>query len=210
MDQVKTGELIRKIRTKMKLTQKQLAERINVSDKAVSKWETGSGSPDISLLSELAEVFGIDIQVLLSGEINKNGSEKGNMKKLKFYVCKECGNIITATSEAAVTCCGSKLSAYEPKKAEECEQLNIEDIGGEWFVSSEHEMTKEHYISFVAYVSDSTAMIYKQYPEWNLQFTMPLYRSGRLVWYCTKCGLMYQNIRKKVGSKNLAHCTEEK
>lgn len=210
MDQVKTGELIRKIRTKMKLTQKQLAERINVSDKAVSKWETGSGSPDISLLSKLAEVFGIDIQVLLSGEINKNESEKGNMKKLKFYVCKECGNIITATSEAAVACCGSKLTAYEPKKAEECEQLNIEDIGGEWFVSSEHEMTKEHYISFVAYVSDSTAMIYKQYPEWNLQFTMPLYRSGRIVWYCTKCGLMYQDIRKKVGSKNLAHCTEEK
>lgn len=75
MDQVKTDELIRKIRTKMKLTQKQLAGRINVSDKAVSKWETGNGSPDISLLSELAEVFGIDIQVLLSGEINKNESE---------------------------------------------------------------------------------------------------------------------------------------
>lgn len=208
MDQVKTDELIRKIRTKMKLTQKQLAGRINVSDKAVSKWETGNGSPDISLLSELAEVFGIDIQVLLSGEINKNESEKGNMKKLKFYVCKECGNIITATSEAAVTCCGSKLTAYEPKKTEESEQLNVEDIGGEWFVSSEHEMTKEHYISFVAYVSDSIATVYKQYPEWNPQFTMPLYRSGRLVWYCTKCGLMYQDIRKKVGSKNWAHCAE--
>ena len=196
MDQIKTGELIKRLRTDMGLTQKQLAERISVSDKAVSKWETGSGCPDISLLSALAEVFGTDIQVLLSGEIDKNESEVGNMKKLKFYVCKDCGNIITATSEAAVTCCGNRLSALEPQKAEESEMLKVEDIGGELSISSDHEMTKEHFISFAAYQSDSSFMMFKQYPEWNVQFTLPLYRSGRLVWYCTKCGLMYQDIRQ--------------
>ncbi len=196
MDQIKTGELIKRLRTDMGLTQKQLAERISVSDKAVSKWETGSGCPDISLLSALAEVFGTDIQVLLSGEIDKNESEVGNMKKLKFYVCKDCGNIITATSEAAVTCCGNRLSALEPQKAEESEMLKVEDIGGELYISSDHEMTKEHFISFAAYQSDSSFMMFKQYPEWNVQFTLPLYRSGRLVWYCTKCGLMYQDIRQ--------------
>lgn len=196
MDQIKTGELIKRLRTDMGLTQKQLAERISVSDKAVSKWETGSGCPDISLLSALAEVFGTDIQVLLSGEIDKNKSEVGNMKKLKFYVCKDCGNIITATSEAAVTCCGNRLSALEPQKAEESEMLKVEDIGGELYISSDHEMTKEHFISFAAYQSDSSFMMFKQYPEWNVQFTLPLYRSGRLVWYCTKCGLMYQDIRQ--------------
>ena len=92
MDQIKTGELIRRFRTEIGLTQKQLAERINVSDKAVSKWERGNGCPDVSLLSALAEVFGTDVQVLLSGEIDKNESEKGNMKKIKFYVCSKCGN----------------------------------------------------------------------------------------------------------------------
>lgn len=196
MDQIKTGELIKRLRTEIGLTQKQLAERISVSDKAVSKWETGNGCPDISLISALAEVFGTDIQSLLSGEIDKNESEVGNMKKLKFYVCKDCGNIITATSEAAVTCCGNRLSALEPRKAEENEMLKAEDIGGEWFISSDHEMTKEHYISFVAYQSDSSFMMFKQYPEWNVQFTLPLCRSGRLVWYCTGCGLLYQDIRR--------------
>ena len=195
MDHEKTGELIREFRIKKGLTQKQLAERINVSDKAVSKWERGNGCPDVSLLTALAEVFGTDTGVLLSGEIDKNESEKGNMKKLRFYVCKDCGNILTATSEAAVTCCGNRLSAIEPKKAEENEKLTVEEIGGELLVTSGHEMTKEHYISFVAYQSDNCLMMFKQYPEWALQARLPLFRSGRLVWYCSKCGLMWQNIR---------------
>ena len=197
MDQIKTGLLIRKLRLDSGLTQKQLADKLSVSDKAVSKWECGNGSPGISLMSSLAEILSTDIQTLLTGEVNKNESEKGNMKKLKFYVCSECGNIITATSEAAVTCCGSRLAALEPKKAENEDMLKVEDIGGELFVSSDHEMKKEHYISFAAYVTDSSAMIFKQYPEWNLQFTLPLVRSGRLVWYCTKHGLFYQELRSR-------------
>ncbi|MCR4645193.1 MAG: helix-turn-helix domain-containing protein [Oscillospiraceae bacterium] len=198
MDQVRTGELIRRFRTELGLTQKELAERIHISDKAVSKWECGAGCPDVSLLLALAEVFGTDVQVLLSGEIDRNESEKGNMKKLKFYVCKTCGNIVTSTSEAAVTCCGNRLTAMEPRKAEESEQLTLEDLGGEWYVTAEHPMTKEHYISFVAYQTDSCVMLFKQYPEWQVQVHLPLYRSGRLVWYCTECGLLYQNIRRPV------------
>ena len=195
MDQVKTGELIRRLRTEQGLTQKELAGRINVSDKAVSKWERGNGCPDVSLLSALAAVFGTDIEVLLSGEIDKNEKEKGDMKKIRFYVCPKCGNIITASSEAAVSCCGTKLTALEAKEAQDDEKLRIEDIGGEWFISSEHEMTKQHYISFVAFLSDSNVMMFRQYPEWNLQITMPLYRYGRLVWYCTNHGLMYMDLK---------------
>lgn len=196
MDQIKTGELIRSLRIKNKLTQKQLAEKINVSDKTVSKWETGKGCPDISLLTELAEVFQVDLQAILKGEINQKESETGNMKKLKFYVCPDCGNVITSTSEANISCCGKKLVALEARKAEENEKLSIEDMHGEWYISSNHSMTKEHYISFVAYVNESTAMIFKQYPEWNLQLSLPLYRSGRIIWYCTKCGLLYQDIKR--------------
>ena len=195
MDQEKTGRLIRQLRTGMGLTQKQLAERINVSAKAVSKWENGNGCPDVSLLAALAKVFGTDTDILLNGEIDKKESEKGNMKKLRFYVCKDCGNIITATSDAAVTCCGNRLSALSPRKADESEQLTVEDIGGEWSVSSDHPMTKENYISFAAYQNDSSVMIFKQYPEWNLQITLPMYRSGRIVWYSTQHGLMYMDIR---------------
>lgn len=197
MDHIRTGQLIKQFRTELGMTQKQLAERINVGDKAVSKWECGNGCPDVSLLSALADIFGIDVNGLLSGEIDKNESEKGDMKKLKFYVCKDCGNIITAASETAVTCCGNKLSAPEPKKADESLQLKIEDIGGEWYITSDHEMTKEHYISFVAYVSDSSVMMFRQYPEWSININLPMYRSGRLVWYCNKCGLLYQDIRPK-------------
>ncbi len=195
MDQIRTGALIREFRIKSGLTQKQLAERLNVSDKAVSKWECANGCPDISMLTELADIFGTDVQTLLAGKIDFNESEVGNMKKLKFYICGTCGNIITATSDANVTCCGNKLTALEPRKAEDGEKLNVESFDGELLVSSGHEMTKEHYISFVAYQNDSTVMMFKQYPEWTLQARLPLFRSGRLVWYCNKCGLLWQNIR---------------
>lgn len=197
MDQIRTGSLIRQLRTERGLTQKQLAERINVSDKAVSKWERGNGCPDVSLLTALAEVLDTDIQALLSGSIEKNESEKGDMKKLRFYVCRDCGNIITATSDAAVTCCGSRLSPIEAKKADENHQLKVEDIGGEWYITSDHPMTKEHYISFAAYVSDSSVMIFRQYPEWQVNITIPMYRSGKLVWYCSECGLLCQELRPK-------------
>lgn len=197
MDQIRTGSLIRQLRTERGLTQKQLAERINVSDKAVSKWERGNGCPDVSLLTALAEVLDTDIQALLSGSIEKNESEKGDMKKLRFYVCRDCGNIITATSDAAVTCCGSRLSPIEAKKADENHQLKVEDIGGEWYITSDHPMTKEHYISFAAYVSDSSVMMFRQYPEWRVNITIPIYRSGKLVWYCNECGLLCQELRPK-------------
>ena len=194
MDQVRTGEIIRQLRTERGLTQKQLAELINVSDKAVSKWECGGGCPDVSLLTALADVFHTDIQVLLTGNIDRKESEKGDMKKLKFYVCKDCGNIITASSEAAVTCCGNELTVLEARKAEDGERLKVEDIGGEWYITTDHEMTKEHYVSFVVYVTDNSIMMFRQYPEWGMNITMPMYRSGRLVWYCSRCGLLYQEL----------------
>ena len=194
VDQVKTGKLIRQLRIQMGITQKELAERINVSDKAVSKWETGGGCPDLSLLTELSEFFGTDIETLLTGEIDKNEKEKGNMKKLKFYICSNCGNIITATSEASVTCCGNKISAPEPRQAADNERLTVRDTGGEWYITTDHEMTKEHHISFIAYQSDSSLMLFKQYPEWGVNIDLPMYRSGRLVWYCNKCGLLYQKL----------------
>ena len=194
MDQIKTGALIRQLRTVHGLTQRQLAEQLHVSDKAVSKWETGGGCPDISLLRRLAELLDTEVHVLLSGEIHPNEKEKGNMNKLKFYVCAGCGNILTATSEAEITCCGRRLTALQPREAEPQERLCVEEADGDWFITSGHPMTKAHHISFVAYQNDSTLMLFKQYPEWDLQVTMPRFRAGRLLWYCAGCGLCTQRM----------------
>ena len=195
MDQIKTGALIRQLRLSAGLTQKQLAEKVNVSDKAVSKWECGNGAPDVSLLTDLAEVFGTDVNTLLSGSKDINESEKGDMKKIRFYVCKDCGGIMTSTSEASVSCCGNRISPIVPKKAEGDDVLKTEVIDGELFVTADHEMTKQHYISFLAYVCDSTVMMFRQYPEWKMQARLPFVRRGRLIWYCTEHGAFYQDIK---------------
>ena len=146
MDCVKIGRLIYTLRTERRLTQQQLADCLNISDKAVSKWERGLGCPDISLLSELSEILEVDLKNLLSGEININDYIGGNMKNLKFYRCSVCGNIITEMSGASISCCGKVLHELTPQKADESEKLSVELIDGEYFISSDHEMTKEHYI----------------------------------------------------------------
>ena len=101
MDQIKTGTLIRTLRTQKGLTQKALAEAVGVGDKAVSKWERGLGCPDVSLLPQLSRVLGVGLEALLSGALDANDQERGNMKKMKFYVCPGCGNLITAATEEA-------------------------------------------------------------------------------------------------------------
>lgn len=150
MNNIKIGNLIYTLRKEKQLTQLQLAERMNISDKTVSKWERGLGCPDISLLPDLSKILEVNLEELLSGKLDINSITGGNMKKTKFYICPQCGNIITSSEDAAISCCGKKLSASEPQKANEQEKLSIENIETDYFISTNHEMTKEHYISFVA------------------------------------------------------------
>ena len=192
MDQTKTGGLIRTLRTQKGLTQKALAEAVGVGDKAVSKWERGLGCPDVSLLPELSRVLGVGLEALLSGELDANDQERGNMKKLNFYVCPDCGNLITAATETGVSCCGRTLLPLEPQKPEE--PLSVEKIDGSWFISSPHPMTKEHYISFVALLTGDTLFLRRLYPEWDLQTRIPAFSHGILLWHCTKHGLFRQII----------------
>lgn len=194
MDAVKIGRLIYTLRKEKGLTQRLLAEAIGVSDKAVSKWERGMGSPDLSLLPGLASYLSVTLEDLLSGEIDLNESVGGNMKKLKFYICDVCGNIVTATGEAMVTCCGKKLTASEAVKAEEDEKLSVELIENDYFISSQHPMTKDHYITFTAVLTGDSILLRKLYPEWNLQTRIPNFGRGTLLWHCSKDGLFYQYI----------------
>ncbi len=190
MDCEKIGRLIYELRKERDFTQLQLANRIHVSDKAVSKWERGMGCPDISLLPVLCETLGIDMETLLAGEIDANDMTGGNMKKLKFYICPQCGNLLTATEEAAISCCGKKLHALQPQKAEE--KLTVEKIDGEYFITSAHEMTKTHYITFVALLTGDSFIMRRQYPEWDLQARIPQLGHGMLLWYCNQHGLFCQ------------------
>ena len=192
MDAAKTGALIRQLRLERGLTQAKLAEKIGVSDKAVSKWERGFGCPDVSLLTALAEALGVNLEELLSGALESNDPIGGNMKKLRFYVCPLCGNLLTATGDATVSCCGKKLPALTARKAEPDEKLTVELIENEHFVTSEHEMTKEHAITFVALLTGDTLVLRKLYPEWGLQVRLPRFGHGMLLWYCNQHGLMYQ------------------
>lgn len=189
----KTGKLIYELRRQKGLTQKQLAEQLNVSDRTISKWERGIGYPDISLVLAVSELLEVDISSLLVGELPENDFIGGNMKKSKFFVCDSCGNITFCTGNSEVSCCGRKLEVRVAQKATPEEKLSVEPVEHQWFVHSDHPMEKMHYISFVALLTGEKAEIIKQYPEWDLQVRLPKQR-GMLVWYCIKDGLFYQYV----------------
>lgn len=194
MDCKKIGKLILELRKDKNMTQKQLADLMNISDKTISKWERGLGCPDISLLPDLAQILGVNVDKILEGEINSNELVGGNMNKIKFYVCPQCNNLVTSTGEIDISCCGKKIEALSASKADDNHKLNIEPVEDELYVTSNHDMKKDHYISFVAYVKGDRVLIVKQYPEWNLQVRFRKQGHGKLYFYCTNHGLYYQII----------------
>ena len=192
MDCEKTGKLIRRLRQEKGYTQAGLADRLHVSDKAVSKWERGLGCPDISLLPQLSALLGAELESLIIGDMTPKDANGGNMKKLKFYVCPDCGNIITAEAEASISCCGKKLLPIEAAKAAEGDKLNMERIEKDWYITSGHPMEKEHFIAFAAIITGDGIFMKRLYPEWDMQTRLPWLAHGKLVWYCTQHGLYYQ------------------
>lgn len=194
MDCEKIGKLICDLRKEKNMTQKQVADLMNISDKTISKWERGLGCPDVSLLPELSQILGVNIEEILVGKIELNETNGGNMKKLRFYVCPQCNNLLTATGDANISCCGKRIEPLTAEKATEDHLLSVEPVEDELYVSSEHEMKKAHYISFVAYVTGDRVFLVKQYPEWNMQFRFHKYGHGKLYFHCTNHGLFYQLI----------------
>ena len=189
-----TGPAIRELREKQNMTQAELAERIGVSSKTISKWETAKGLPDISLLQPLAHALGISVIELMNGERITNQNVSGNMLRCKFYVCPICGNIIHSTGSAVVSCCGITLPALEAEEADEDHDLTIEKVEDEQFVTADHPMTKEHYISFLASVTSDRLQMVKLYPEGNAETRLQLRGRGYLYYYCNRHGL----YRKKI------------
>ena len=189
-----TGNTIKQLREGRKLTQAELAEKIGVSSKTVSKWETGKGLPDISLLQPLAQALGISVIELMNGQPITNRNVSANLLRGKFYVCPICGNVLHSLGSAVVSCCGITLPPLEPEETDEEHAITIENVEDEHFITIHHPMTKGHFISFLAFVTCDRIQLVKLYPEGNPETRMQLRGRGYLYVYCNRHGL----FRKKI------------
>ena len=196
MNSYVTGEMIRQLREEKGMTQEALAEKIFVSGKAVSKWETGRGLPDITLLEPLAQALGVSVIELMSGGAVLNRNRSANMARGKWYVCPLCGNVIHACGEMVASCCGLTLPPLEGEETDGEHEIRLEAVEDEYFVTVDHPMTKEHYISFLAAVSDQRLQIVKLYPEGNAEARFKTGAVKTLYAYCNRHGLFQVRIKK--------------
>ncbi len=184
-----TGKIIKCLREEKGMTQVTLADRLGVSDKAVSKWETGKGYPDITLVETIAATLGVSAVELLSGDSVTNQNRSFNMKRCVFYVCPICGNVIFSTGEAVVCCHGINLPKAESEPTDVAHGMNVETVEDEYYVTLSHEMTKQHYISFIAAVRDNGVEVVKLYPEGAAEARFKRSRTVALYAYCNRHGL---------------------
>ncbi len=191
-----TGEAIRLLREKNRFTQAELADKIGVSDKAVSRWETGKGYPDITLLEPLALALSVSVAELLSGSTVTNANVSANMLRPTFYVCPVCGNVVYSVGEAVVHCHGVLLHPAEAEEADEKHGMTVETIEDEFYVSVRHDMTKQHHVSFIAAVSSDRLQLVKLYPEGDAAARFKMAGVRRFYCYCNRDGLFCQNRRK--------------
>lgn len=189
-----TGNTIRILREKEGITQKELAEIICVSDKTVSKWETNKGLPDIGIIEELAKALRVSLAELFTGDLKTNENVSGNMKKTQFYVCPICGNVITAVGEGHFSCCGITLVKQEAESIDEEHSIFIETIDEEYSITIKHTMSKDHYVSFIAYVTSGSVEIIKLYPEQDISVRFKKKGHGFFYAYCNRHGLFRKNI----------------
>ena len=189
-----TGAVIRQLREKRGLTQAELADRIGVSAKAVSRWETARGLPDVSLLQPLARALNISVIELMNGEHIINRNISANMLRTKFHVCPVCGNVIHSTGSALVSCCGITLPALEAEEGEDGHSVEILPVEDEYYLTVQHPMTKEHYISFLAFVTSGAVQMVKLYPEGAAGTRLRLRGMGMLYWYCNRHGLFKRKL----------------
>lgn len=195
MDQYVTGAMIKRLREGRKMTQQQLAIKMNVSDKAISKWETGRGYPDISLIEPLSEALGVSVIELFSGTDVVNSNKSSNMLRMKHYACPICGNAIQSTGEAVISCCGITLPALEAEPEDHAHHLRVERVEDEYYAAISHEMSKTHHISFIAAVRDNDYEIRKLYPEGCADARFKINRTQYLLYYCNQHGLFKVPVR---------------
>ncbi|MBO5386879.1 MAG: helix-turn-helix domain-containing protein [Lachnospiraceae bacterium] len=205
MNQYVTGAVIKELREKNHMTQADLAERLGVSDKAISKWETAKGYPDISLLEPLASILGVSITELISGNAVSNVNVSANMLRSKFYVCPVCGNVIHSMGEAVINCHGILLSPCQVEETDENHMIFIERVEDEYYVRIDHDMTKQHYISFVAALSSDKIQMVKLYPEGNAEARVKINGVKKILFYCNRDGLFSINVVRGIDDKQTSY-----
>ena len=190
-------DTIRRLREARSLTQRALAEAIGVTDKAVSKWETGRGLPDISLVEPLAQALGVSVAELLTGDVRANTNRSANVQRAVFYVCPLCGNVVFALGEGSFSCCGSQMLPQQAEDAAEdpAHAPHVERIENDWFISVDHPMDKAHYLSFMALVTYDGVTIRKLYPEQAAEARFPDACPGQLYLFCNRHGLFRTRVR---------------
>ena len=189
MDAARTGELIRRSRESLGLTQVELAEQIGVTDKAVSKWERGAGCPDLSLVADVSRVLGLSVESILGGGLVENSRDTGNLRRIRLYRCPVCGNVITSSGPTGITCCGRPLYPLIEQGFDESHHIEMTGTDDELCLTWEHPMEKSHYLAFVAYVTTDRVLIARLYPEQSGELVIPRLRGGRLYSCCTEHGL---------------------
>ena len=194
MDNYITAATVKRLREEKGLTQLQLAEEIGVSSKAVSKWETAKGLPDITLLEPLAKALSVSVAELMSGDTVVNKNVSANILRSKFYVCPVCGNVIRTTGDAVISCCGISLPPLEAEEVDDDHAITVEKVEDEHFITVNHGMTKTHFISFIAYLTTDRVQFVKFYPESDAQTRFQLRGRGYIYLYCNKHGLMKKKI----------------
>lgn len=137
----------------------------------------------------------MDTEALLRGELGENDRGSGNLRRTRFYVCPDCGNLLFSLEGAEVSCCGRKLPALTPRKAEEAQRLTVTLSDGDWYVTAAHPMTRDHYVSCLLFLTGDTLLLRKLYPQWDLSARLPYFPQGTLLWYDTREGLLYQEVR---------------
>ncbi len=198
MNQYITGTAIRELREQRNITQLQLSEILKVSNKTVSKWETGKGYPDITLLEPIADAFGISVPELISGHRIKNENVSANMIRSKFYICPVCGNVIHSMGEAVIHCHGIQLLPAEAEPCDDRHAASVSRVEDEYYVKIDHEMTKAHYISFIAALSSDRCQMVKLYPEGEAEARFTISGVRKIFFYCNRDGLFVQDVVKRL------------
>jgi desulfoferrodoxin (superoxide reductase-like protein) len=112
----------------------------------------------------------------------------------KFYICPICGNVIHTMGDTVISCCGITLPPLEAETPDEQHPVTIEKVEDEHFITVHHDMTKAHFISFVAYVTADRIQLVKFYPEGNAETRLNLRGRGVLYFFCNRHGLMKMKI----------------
>ncbi|MCR4591069.1 MAG: helix-turn-helix domain-containing protein [Lachnospiraceae bacterium] len=201
MNQYITGTAIKELREQKKLTQLQLAEILGVSDKTVSKWETAKGYPDITLLEPIADAFGVSVPELINGNRIQNENVSANIMRSKFYICPVCGNVIHSMGEAVIHCHGVQLLPAEAEESDEGHMIFIERVEDEYYVRIDHDMTKTHYISFIAAASSDSCRLVKLYPEGSAEARFKINGIRRIFFYCNRDGLFSVDVKKGIDDR---------